>query len=97
MDESEWKFNLRFSKENFMELVHRLRPQLAPKPRSFRLDYKTAEKKLGMSLRYLKDQGSVRVTANAAFRLWTGTEHLPEGDSRIKRAGMLIGKFQLNP
>ena len=44
MDESEWKLNLRLSKENFMELVHRLRPQLAPKPWSFRPDSSTVEK-----------------------------------------------------
>ena len=65
MDESEWKLNLRLSKENFMELVDKLRPQLAPKPRSFRPDTNTAEKKLAMTLHYLKDQGSLRVTANA--------------------------------
>ena len=66
MDESEWKLNSRLSKENFMELVHRLRPQLAPKPRSFRPDSNTAEKKLVMNLHYFKDQGSLRVTANAS-------------------------------
>ena len=65
MDESEWKLNLRLSKETFMELVDKLRPQLAPKPRSFRPDTNTAEKKLAMTLHYLKDQGSLRVTANA--------------------------------
>ena len=65
MEESEWKLNLRLSKENFMELVHRLRPQLAPKPRSFRPDSNTAEKTLAITLHYFKDQGSLRVVANA--------------------------------
>ena len=64
IDESEWKLNLRLSKKIY-GLVHILRPQLAPKPRSFRPDSNATEKKFGMTLHYLKDQGSLRVTANA--------------------------------
>ena len=44
MDESERKLNLRLSKKEFMELVHRLRPHLAPKSWSFRPDSSTVEK-----------------------------------------------------
>ena len=64
LDESEWKDNLRMSREDFMALVDKLQPYLSPDSESFRKDTIPLEKKIGMTIYYLKDQGSLRMTAN---------------------------------
>ena len=48
----------------FMLLVDMIREEVAPDSRSFRSDTVTAEKKVAMTLYYLKDQGSFRQTGN---------------------------------
>ena len=55
-----------------MSLVNSLRPHIAPKAKSFRADTVNAEKKVAMSLYYMKDQGSYRMTANT-FGVSTAT------------------------
>ena len=47
-----------------MLLVDMIREEVAPDSRSFRSDTVTAEKKVAMTLYYLKDQGSFRQTGN---------------------------------
>lgn len=60
----EWLMNFRMSKEDFMNLERILRPHIRPSQRSFRGDTISSIKKLAMSLYYLKDQGSLRMTSN---------------------------------
>ena len=62
--ESEWSSNLRMSREDFMELVEIMRPNLETKCGSFRVDALSVEKKVAMTLYYLKDQGLYRMTCN---------------------------------
>ena len=59
--ESEWSSNLRMSREHFMELVEIMRPNLETKCGSFRVDALSVEKKVAMTLYYLKDQGLYRM------------------------------------
>ena len=65
MPPSEWKNNVRMDKETFYELVGLLSPMLDPEPNTFRPDSLPADKKVAMSLYYLKDQGGYRMTCNA--------------------------------
>ena len=64
LSESEWKDNMRMSRDDFMALVDKLRHYLSPDSESFRKDTISMEKKVAMTLYYLKDQGSLRMTAN---------------------------------
>ena len=64
LGEEEWQLNLRTSRENFMDLVEKVRPFLSTDPRSFRPDALTVEKKVAITLYYLKDQGHYRMTCN---------------------------------
>ena len=60
-----WKKNFRLTKEKFYELVDMLRPYISPddtSPNHRKLD---ADKKLAVCLYYLKDTGSMWMTANA--------------------------------
>ena len=63
--EQEWCSNLRMSYPIFMLLVDMIREKVAPDSRSFRSDIVTAEKKLAMTLYYLKHQGFFRQTGNS--------------------------------
>ncbi len=63
--EESWRKNFRMSKDDFMELVTELRPYIAPKPGSPNYRSFTAEKKLAITLYYLKDTGSLIMTANS--------------------------------
>ena len=60
----EWCRNIRMSCHSFMELVDRIRVKVAPNCEPFRKDTIGAEKRVAMVLYYLKDQGSLRMTAN---------------------------------
>lgn len=64
MPEEEWCSNLRLDYVSFMRLVDLLKPYLSPDPSAFRKDVISAEKRLAICLYYLKDQGSLRMTAN---------------------------------
>ena len=59
-----WKKNFRFSKVAFMNLVDELRPYITPSPLSPNRRALSAEKKLAITLYYLKDTGSLNMTAN---------------------------------
>ena len=59
----EWKKNFRVTKEKFCILCERLRPYLLPgKTPNYR--YLSVEKKVAVTLYYLKDTGSLWMTAN---------------------------------
>lgn len=72
LPEEDWKKNLRMSREVFMSVVEKLRVFLTPKPSPRGSDTISVEKQLGVTLYYLKDQGSLVMTANA-FGLATCT------------------------
>ena len=61
----DWKKNFRMSREVFMSVVEKLRIFLTPKPNPRSSDTISVEKQLGVTLYYLKDQGSLVMTANA--------------------------------
>ena len=65
MDPNEWKSNLRMSKDDFIELVETIRPYRPEKSNQVRTDVISLEKRVAITLYYLKDQGSMRLTANA--------------------------------
>ena len=52
------------TKSDFFFLVDQLKPELEPDPHAVR-DFLTSEKKVAMTLYYLKDQGSYSMTCNA--------------------------------
>ena len=62
--EAEWEANLRMTRQVFMKLVEELRPYISPDPRSPNRTALSAEKKLALTLYYLKDMGSLSMTAN---------------------------------
>ena len=66
LPDHEWKTNLRMTRAVFMSVADELRYFLEPRedcPR--RGDVLSVEKQLAMTLYYLKDQGSLRMTANS--------------------------------
>ena len=63
--EDEWQANLRMTRAVFMTLVEELRPFISPDLRSPNRTALTAEKKLALTLYYLKDMGSLSMTANS--------------------------------
>ena len=60
-----WKKSFRMSKECFLELADELRPFLAPNSDSLNRRALSMEKRLAKTLYYLKDTGSLWMTANA--------------------------------
>ena len=62
---SAWKKNLRMDREVFMTLANELRPFLQPGIGPRGLDVISVEKQLALTLYFLKDQGSIPMTANA--------------------------------
>lgn len=65
MEESEWKKNFRMDRNVFMVLANEVRPFLQPSRGPRGDDVLSVEKQLAMTLYYLKDQGSILMTANA--------------------------------
>ena len=65
LPKSEWKKNLRMEKQVFVKLANELRPYLEPGVGGPRDDVLTVEKQLAMTVYFLKDQGSLSMTANA--------------------------------
>jgi hypothetical protein len=63
--EESWKKNFRMSRDDFMELMAELRPYISPKPGSPNYRRFTAEKKVAITLYFLKDTGSLNMTANS--------------------------------
>ena len=52
------------TREDFLELVEMIRPYTRERSKRARQDIITLEKKVAMTLHYLKDQGSIVITAN---------------------------------
>ena len=64
LPEAEWKNNFQMERQIFMELADELQPYLQPSRSPQGLDVLSVEKQLGITLYYLKDQGSLMMTAN---------------------------------
>nr|XP_058964054.1 putative nuclease HARBI1 [Pocillopora verrucosa] len=60
-----WKENFRMSRAAFVNLVSELRPYISPNPKSPNHRALSAEKKVAVALYFLKDTGSLRMTANS--------------------------------
>ena len=63
-DPSDWKKNLRMSKQSFLTLVNLIRPFWVERSTTVRKDSIMLEKRVAITLHYLKDQGSMIMTAN---------------------------------
>ena len=61
--DEEWKINFRMSRRDFFHLADLLRPDIEADANAIR-DVLTVEKKLAITLYYLKDQGSYLMTCN---------------------------------
>ena len=64
LPESEWYANFRISKKDFNDLVEMIKPYAEEKSTRFRSDTIPLEKRVAMTLYYLKDQGHLRMIAN---------------------------------
>lgn len=64
MPQMEWCKNFRMDYDTFSKLVNSISHLIEPHTDSFRPDTISAEKKVAMVIYYLKDQGSLRMTAN---------------------------------
>ena len=62
--EEAWKKNFRLTREDFMDLAEQLRPYTSPNLSSPNYRVLSTEKKLAITLYYLKDTGSLGMTAN---------------------------------
>ena len=62
--ENTWRKNFRVSRQEFMLLLSELQSYLRPDPKSPNYRALSAEKKLAVTLYYLKDTGSLQMTAN---------------------------------
>ena len=61
----EWLMNFRMSSKDFIYIEEQLRLHIKPRQNSIRGDAISSFKKLAMTLHYLIDQGSLRITSNA--------------------------------
>ncbi len=59
-----WRKNFRLSREEFSTLLEELRPYITPDPKSPNYRALSSEKKLAVTLYYLKDTGSMQMSAN---------------------------------
>ena len=64
MSPDEWKSNLRISKDDFTKLISMLKPYAKERSTKIRKDVISFEKRVAITLYYLKDQGSMKMTAN---------------------------------
>ena len=62
--ESAWEKNFRMTRQSFANLAAELEPFIAPKSKSPNYRFLGTEKKLAVTLYYLKDTGSLWMTAN---------------------------------
>jgi len=65
MSPEEWKRNLRLLKEDFLMLVDMIKPHAKIRSSKVRKDVLSLKKRVAITLHYLKDQGSMRITASA--------------------------------
>ena len=74
-----WKKNFRMSREEFEKLTNELRPFISPDSSSPNYMALSAEKKVAMILYFLKDTGSLAMTANTfAVAVSTVSKHVFE-------------------
>ena len=72
-----WKKKFRVPKERFYELADELRPFIGPHPDSPNRRTLSVEKRLAITLYYLKDAGSLWMTANAfGIHQCTASKHI---------------------
>ena len=64
MSLEEWKNNLRLSKEEFYKLVDAIRPFAKLHSSKVCQDVLSLEKRIAITLYYLKDHGFMKMTAN---------------------------------
>ena len=64
MNDDEWKKSFRMTKNDFLRLVSLIRPHVKQRSSKVRKDVISVEKRLEITLYYLKDQGSMKMTAN---------------------------------
>ena len=62
--EEDWKKNFRMTRQEFNKLCDELRPYISPNPKSPNRRALSVEKKVALTLYYLKDTGSMWMTAN---------------------------------
>ena len=62
--EEEWKINFRMPRKDFLELVDMIKPHAKKRSNKVRQDIISLKKRVAMTLYYLKDQGSLRMTSN---------------------------------
>ena len=63
--EEVWKKNFQMTKDSFVELVEELRPYIYPDSKSPNYRAVSAEKKVAVTLYFLKDTGTLGMTANS--------------------------------
>ena len=64
LSEEDWKKNLRMWKSNFLKLVDLIKPYAKERSSRVRKDVICLEKKVAVTLYYLKDQDSMQMTSN---------------------------------
>jgi len=89
-----WKKNFRMSKDCFLELANELCPFLAPNSDSPNRRALSTEKRLAITLYYLKDTGSLWMTANAfGIHQCTASKHI---HSVCETINMILGPKYLH-
>ena len=78
-----WRKIFRVTRENFLELVEMIRPYNRERSETARQNIITLEKRIAMTLHYLKDQGSVVITANVFGCSMSSTSDVVEEVCRI--------------
>ena len=99
-----WRNNFRFSREKFFDFVDLLKTTIGPNPNTPNLRSLSAAKKLAITLYYLKDMGSLGMTANCTASkvifevcsaicsvLGPSYFHLPRDQEEIK---MKVAEFE---
>ena len=71
MSPEEWQNNLLLSKEDFNKLVDAIRPFAKLRSSKESQDVLNLEKRIAITLHYLKDQGSMKMTANTYCTLYS--------------------------
>ena len=64
MSQEEWVTNFRMTRSDFLNLVEMIRPCAKERSTKVRNDVITLVKRIAITLHYLKDLGSLRVTVN---------------------------------
>lgn len=80
-----WRKNFRMTRNSFNELADKLRPFIAPDPNTPNHRFLSTEKKLAITLYYLKDTGGLWMTANVfGIHQCTASKHIHSVCEAIK-------------